>query len=170
MIRLRRSQSRATSEMSISALDGCIDGDITVVISGEKLDSNITYLGCQVAKVANRKVCLLHVIVVPRALPLEAVLTRETEQADYLLNEAMKIAIQLGCRAISEIVHARDAGRAIVEETKDNHCALLFMGWIQKHAKGFDETVLYVLENAPCRVWLVEVPVPKKSLEIEQNQ
>lgn len=41
---------------------------------------------------ANRKVHLLHVVVVPRALPLEAVLTRETEQADSLLNEAMKAA------------------------------------------------------------------------------
>jgi hypothetical protein len=32
------------------------------------------------------------VIVVSRALLLEAVLTRETKQADALLNEAMKVA------------------------------------------------------------------------------
>lgn len=170
MIRLRKSRSGGDPEVSKSALEGCTGGDITIVISGEKLDSNITYLGCQVAKMAGRKVHLLHVIVVPRTLPLKAVLTRETEQADYLLNESMKIAVLLGCQAVSEIVQARDAGRAIVEETKDNHCSLLFMGWVQKSTKGLDETVLYVLENAPCRVWLVEVPASKKTLEIELNQ
>src|SRR5690242_6246442 len=89
MIRLRKSRSGGDPEVSKSALEGCTGVDITIVISGEKLDSNITYLGCQVAKMAGRKVHLLHVIVVPRTLPLKAVLTRETEQADYLLNEAM---------------------------------------------------------------------------------
>jgi hypothetical protein len=92
MISLRRSQSSGASEVSTSALEGCTGGDITVGISGEKLDSNIIYLGCQIAKMVNRKVHLLHVVVVPGALLLEAVLTRETKQADSLLNEVMKVA------------------------------------------------------------------------------
>jgi nucleotide-binding universal stress UspA family protein len=160
MVHLWGSKVREDVEMSKSALAECSAGDIAVVIGDEKLDSNLIYLGCQLAKGARRKVHFVHVIEVPRALPLKAVLTQESERADELLNTAMEIARRVGCDAVAEVVQARDSGSAIVDEAKDHHCALLLIGFVRNPGHSFDlgRTVSYVLANAPCRVWLVQDP------------
>lgn len=156
------SKAKEDAEMSKSALGDGTTGDISVVIGDNKLDSNLVYLGCQMARGAKRKVHLLHVIEVPRVLPLKAVLTKESERADALLNTAMQIAEKIGCEAVAEVVQARDAGPAIVDEAKDHHCSLLLIGLVRskKHSaqNGLGKTIPYVLVNAPCRVWLVQDP------------
>jgi nucleotide-binding universal stress UspA family protein len=157
------SRGKEETEMSKSALGECAAGDIAIVLSGEKLDSNLVYLGCQMAKGAKRKVHLVHVIEVPRSLPLKAVLTQESEKADQMLNAALKIADRVGCDAIPEVVQARDAGSAIVDEAEDHHCGLLLIGCVRHKNNAQSEpskTISYVLANAPCRVWLVEDPSP----------
>ncbi|HTI15805.1 MAG TPA: universal stress protein [Dictyobacter sp.] len=163
MVHLWGSKAKEETEISKSALGESTAGDIAVVLSGEKLDANLVYLGCQMAKGARRKVHLVHVIEVPRALPLKAVLTQESEEADQMLNSALKIAERIGCSAIPEVVQARDAGSAIVDEVKDNNCALLLIGFVRNGSRPQGElskTVSHVLANAPCRVWLVQDPTP----------
>lgn len=163
MVHLWGSKAREESEISKSALGEEATGDIAVVICGEKLDSNIVHLGCQMAKGAKRKVHLVHVIEVPRSLPLKAVLTEENERANKLLNSAMEIATKVGCNAVAEVVQARDAGSAIVEEVKDHRCSLLLIGLVREGRQTLNDlgkTVPYVLANAPCRVWLVQDPQP----------
>ena len=73
----------------------------------------------------------------------------------------MEIAHRVGCEAIPEVVQARDAGSAIVDEARDHHCALLLIGLIRhgdRLQSELSKTVSYVLANAPCRVWLVLDP------------
>ncbi|HLG77683.1 MAG TPA: universal stress protein [Ktedonobacteraceae bacterium] len=161
MVHLWGSRTREETEISKSALGGCAAGDIAVVLAGEKLDSNLVYLGCQMAKGAKRKVHLVHVIEVPRALPLKAVLSQESERAEQMLDAAMTIAERVGCDAVPEVVQARDAGPAIVDEARDHHCGLLLIGLVRHGSKTQAElgkTISYVLANAPCRVWLVQDP------------
>ncbi|GCE13931.1 universal stress protein [Tengunoibacter tsumagoiensis] len=162
MVHLWGSRAKEETEISKSALGECAAGDIAVVLAGDKLDSNLVYLGCQMAKGARRKVHLVHVIEVPRALPLKAVLSQESERADHLLSAAMEIARKVGSDPIAEVVQARDAGPAIVDEARDHHCGLLLIGLtrptIGKTHADLDRTVAYVLANAPCRVWLVQDP------------
>jgi nucleotide-binding universal stress UspA family protein len=161
MVHLWGSKIKEDAEMSRCALGECATGDIAIVIGGEKLDSNLVYLGCQMAKGARRKVHFVHVIEVPRTLPLKAILTEESERADQLLNSAMEIAHRVGCEAIPEVVQARDAGSAIVDEARDHHCTLLLIGMVRRSNHGESElskAVSYVLTNSPCRVWLVQDP------------
>lgn len=164
MVHLWGSRAKEETEISKSALGEGATGDIAVVLCGDKLDGNLVYLGCQMAKGAKRKVHLVHVIEVPRALPLKAVLTQESERADKLLNAAMEIAEKVGCDAVAEVVQARDAGPAIVDEAKDHHCALILIGMVRnghKPVQDLSKNVQYVLTNAPCRVWLVQDPAPR---------
>lgn len=161
MVHLWGSKAREETEISKSALGGNATGDIAVVIGGAKLDFNLVYLACQMAKGARRKVHLVHVIEVPRALPLKAVLTQESDQADKLLSSAMGIAEKLGCEAIAEVIQARDAGPAIVDEARDHNCALILIGFVRDVGmtqENLGKTVPYVLAHAPCRVWLVQDP------------
>src|SRR5579859_1031851 len=165
MVHLWGSKTREGIDLSKSALGEGATGDIAVIVGGAKLDSDLIYLGCQMAKGARRKVHFVHIIEVPRALPLKAVLTEESERADRLLNSAMEIANRVGCEAVAEVVQARDAGSAIVDEARDHHCSLILIGLVRncgKPGSEIDKSVQHVLANAPCRVWLVQDPVQCK--------
>jgi nucleotide-binding universal stress UspA family protein len=137
-------------------------GDIAVIVDGNTLDHELVHLVCLIAKRAKRKVHLVHIIEVPRTLPLKATLTKESENADKLLNEALALVDEAGCEAVAEVVQTRDAGSAIVDEAKDQSCALLMLGLVRNLRKGGQgigsypgKTISYVLAHAPCRVWLV---------------
>jgi K+-sensing histidine kinase KdpD len=156
------SKARKDVEINKSALGNEMTGDIAVVLAGDKLDSNLVYLGCQMARGARRKVHLLHVIEVPRALALPAVLAKEFERADELLNAAIHLAVKIGCEAGACVIQARDAGCAIVDEARDHRCSLLLIGLVRskKHILQDDlgKTIPYVLAHAPCKVWFVQDP------------
>lgn len=139
-------------------------GDIAVIVDGKKLDIELVRLACLMAKRAKRKVHLVHVIEVPRTLPLKATLTKESEDADKLLNEALAIADESGCEAVAEVVQARDAGPAIVDEARDHSCALIMLGLVRdtkthNPRNDLGKTIPFVLANAPCRVWVVQDPL-----------
>ena len=166
MVHLWRTRSREEAETSKSAPGVGAAGDIAVVVDGKKLDNELVRLACLMAKKAKRKVHLVHVIEVPRTLPLKAVLTKEAENADKLLTDALAIAEDAGCEAVAEVVQARDAGSAIVDEARDHACALILLGMVRDTSKvhsDLGKTIPYVLTNAPCRVWVVQDPLKKES-------
>jgi nucleotide-binding universal stress UspA family protein len=161
MVHLWR-KAREETETSKSHPGVGATGDIAVVVDGKKLDNELVRLACLMAKRAKRKVHLVHIIEVPRTLPLKATLTKESEYADKILNEAMAIADEAGCDAVAEVVQTRDAGPAIVDEAKDHSCALIMLGLVRDTHKGqsatsyLGKTIPFVLAHAPCRVWLVQ--------------
>jgi nucleotide-binding universal stress UspA family protein len=165
MVHLWR-KTKDETETSKAAPGVGATGDIAVVVDGKKLDIELVRLACLMAKKARRKVHLVHVIEVPRTLPLKATLTQESEQADKLLNEALMVAEESGCDAVAEVVQARDAGPAIVDEAKDHSCALIMLGSVRHINKAhpmqndLGKTIPFVLANAPCRVWVVQDPIP----------
>jgi nucleotide-binding universal stress UspA family protein len=163
MVHLWRKAKEDTETSKVAPGVGAT-GDIAVVVDGKKLDIELVRLACLMAKRARRKVHLVHVIEVPRTLPLKATLTQESEQADKLLNEALMVAEEAGCDAVAEVVQARDAGPAIVDEAKDHSCALIMLGSVRNTNKAhttndLGKTIPYVLANAPCRVWVVQDPI-----------
>src|SRR5438128_8054571 len=166
MVHIWRSKAKEETETLKAAPGVGAVGDIAVVVDGKKLDIELVRLACLMAKRARRKVHLVHIIEVPRTLPLKAVLTKESEHADKLLTEALTIAEEAGCEAVAEVVQARDAGPAIVDEAKDHDCALILLGLVRDIHKSHSElgkTVPYVLLNAPCRVWVVQDQEQKNS-------
>jgi nucleotide-binding universal stress UspA family protein len=166
MVHLWRTRGKEETEVSKSAPGVGATGDIAVVVDGKKLDNELVRLACLMAKKAKRKVHLVHVIEVPRTLPLKAVLTKESENADKLLTDALAIAEEAGCDAVAEVVQARDAGSAIVDEARDHACALILLGMVRDTSKvhsDLGKTIPYVLTNAPCRVWVVQDPIKKEA-------
>ena len=161
MVHLWR-RAKDETETSKSAPGVGATGDIAVIVDGKQLDRELVRLACFMAKKAKRKVHLVHIIEVPRTLPLKATLIKESEEADKLLNDALSIADEAGCDAVAEVVQTRDAGPAIVDEAKDHECALILMGLVRDSHKGhtkasyLGKTIPYVLSNSPCRVWVVQ--------------
>ncbi|HLI87237.1 MAG TPA: universal stress protein [Ktedonobacteraceae bacterium] len=173
MVHLWGSRAKEESQMSKSALGESAKGDVAVVVCGDRLDTNLISLGCLLAKGAKRKVHFVRVIEVPRALPLKAVLSDKSEQASQLLNDAMEIARKVGCEAVAEVVQAREAGPAIVEEATDHHCSLLLISSPRRNhvaLNDFGKTIAYVLDNAPCRVCFMQDPTPQAQAQAQAAQ
>src|SRR5207249_7584247 len=102
MVHLWR-RTKDETETSKSAPGVGAMGDIAVIVEGKKLDNELVRLACLMAKRAKRKVHLVHVIEVPRTLPLKATLEKENANADKLLTEALTIAKEADCDAVAEI-------------------------------------------------------------------
>jgi hypothetical protein len=71
----------------------------------------------------------------------------------------MEVARRIGSETHAQVVQAREAGPAIVNEAKEHQFALLLLGLVRNTRQipsDIDKTVAYVLANSPCRVWLVQ--------------
>lgn len=138
-------------------------GDIAVFIDGNSLDSELVSLAGLLARQKRCRVHLIHIIKVPRSLPLKAILYEEHAKAEKVLAEALNLADKVGCNAVTEVVQAREIGPSIVDEAKDHHCKQLILGDVHdtrhKGSNQIGRTVPYVLAHAPCRVWIVRDPL-----------
>lgn len=104
----------------------------------------------------------IHVIEVNRALPVDADLDAESRRGEQLLRRAEGLAHEKGWVLKGELLQARNAGQAIVEEARTRGAELIVLGVGYRRLIGqFDlgKTADYVLRHAECQVWLVREPV-----------
>ena len=135
-------------------------GAIEVIVSSKQLERELVPLACLIAKQAKCRMYLTSIIEVPRAMPLALPRMREAQEAETLLAEALDMAEKAGCDAVAEVVQARDAATAIIDEARDHGCGLLLLagGLNTDHRVPHDlgKIIPYVLTHAPCRVWVVQ--------------
>lgn len=119
-------------------------------------------LACSIAKKNKGKVYAVHVIEVKRSLPLDAELPDEAASGEDLLTRAEKVAADADFRIEGELLQAREAGHAIVDEAMERGVELILMGAEHKAATGeyqMGRVTQYVVRAAPCSVWLWRHPV-----------
>ncbi len=130
---------------------------ILVPVIGTEADKEAIRLGCQLAKKNKGKIRVVYVIAVKRALPLEAEIEPEIQKAEDVLDQMETIAEEEDYEVETELLQARDAGPAIVDEAVDREVDLILMGVAYKTRFGqfsLGSVVPYILRNAPCRVIL----------------
>jgi len=139
-------------------------------------------LACSAAKRNRGKVYVVYVIEVPRALPLDADLSVEAAKGEVILELAEKRAQEQDFQVKGELLQARDAGHAIVDEAIERSVdGVILAVPAPKRAAGeggfawprggkpspsrppgefkLGHIAQYVLENAPCQVWLIRLSV-----------
>lgn len=123
-------------------------------------------VACAIARAQRgTSVHVVHVIEVLRSLPLTAEMETEAQHGEQVLRRAADLASQLECRVTTELLQARDAGVAIVEEAEriGADAIVLAVGYrrlIGEFQTG--RTVDYVFRHAPCQVWLIRQELPKE--------
>jgi nucleotide-binding universal stress UspA family protein len=93
---------------------------------------------------------------------LDALIEPETRKAEGTLNHIEDIAEEQDYEIETDLLQAREAGPAIVDEAAEREVDLILMGVTYKRRFGqftLGEVVPYVLKNAPCRVILYHQPV-----------
>ncbi len=105
-------------------------------------------------------ITLLHVIQVGRSLPVTADMDLESQRGEELLRRARALASReaRGLTVEDELVQARTAGPAIVEQAEARAVDVIVMGVGWTPFLGQFEmgpTAGYVLKHASCNVWIV---------------
>ena len=130
--------------------------NVLVALAGNEMDEELMRTACYMAKNGKGHVIAITVVEVPRTLPLDAVV--EGNLAEQVLDRAIRVAQDVNVEIEAEVVQAREAGSAIVDEANDRQCRLILMGINPRTRFGqFDlgRTVPYVLEHANGRVWVM---------------
>ena len=130
---------------------------ILVPVVGTEADEEAIRLGCRLAKKNKGKIWAVYVITVKRSLPLEAEIEPEIRKAEEILDHAETVAEEEDYEAETDVLQAREAGPAIVDEAVERGIDLILMGIPYKRRFGqfsLGTVVPYVLSNAPCRIIL----------------
>jgi nucleotide-binding universal stress UspA family protein len=132
---------------------------ILVPIAGSPADQEAMRLACRLAKKDKGKVWAVSVVAVKRALPLDAEINSEIKHAEDLLDQVEKIAEEEDFEVETDILQARDAGPAIVDEAVERGVDLILMGFSYKRRFGqysLGQVAPFVLKNSPCPVILYQ--------------
>ncbi len=132
---------------------------LVVPINGQRSDERAIRVAAQIADRKAIELTLIHVVEVPQQLPLDAELPAEIERAEAILRGAEKFAQSLltgkTVQVESELLQARTAGTAVVDEAIERGTHLIIMGTRlrSKHGRvGLGETTRYILQTSPCEV------------------
>jgi len=135
---------------------------ILVAASGNGADDEAVKLACNLAKKSKAGVYVVYVIEVNRSLPLDAVIESEIQKAEEVLTRAEDIAADRDYEVETDLIQAREAGPAIVDEAMERDADLIVMGLTYKLRFGvfsLGSVIPHVLKEAPCRVLLCREPV-----------
>ncbi len=129
--------------------------NILVPVDGSQAGMDALALACLLAKRNKGKVYAVYVIEVARTLPLDADLSPEERQGEEVLSRAEQVADSLDFEITGELLQARDAGHAIVDEAIERDVDGVLAGVEYRRPLGeyeVGETSEYILRNAPCQV------------------
>ena len=134
---------------------------ILVPVIGSQADEEVIKLACRVAKKDKGEIRAVYIITMKRDLPLDAEIESEIQKAEDILNHIEAVAEEQNYRIDTDLLQAREAGLAIVDEAVEREVDLILMGISYKRRFGqfsLGSVAPYVLKNAPCRVILYRQP------------
>jgi nucleotide-binding universal stress UspA family protein len=134
-------------------------------LNGGPTDALVVRLGCTLARPFKSELVALHVVEVDWRHDLGEDLASGNEAASAILDTAEGIAEKHGVSLETELLQARDVGAALVDEATELGADLIFLGLPYRKKFGGDfaigRTVPYVLQNAPCEVFVVREPIAR---------
>lgn len=140
---------------------------VVPVTGGDGDERVIDFLG-QILRQTASNIILVYVLEVVQSMSLDAELPEEVSRGEAVLAHAQQYALgHLGRNArlqhvTTEILQARAAGAAIVDEAIERHADAIAMSAALRTVHGratIGDTSDYVLKHAPCEVVLVREPL-----------
>jgi nucleotide-binding universal stress UspA family protein len=135
-----------------------------VPVDGSPESLKAVEFACGIAKRTKGKVHVVHVIEVKRSLPLDAELVTEALRGEEILDEAEKVARRADLEVEGDLLQAREAGHAIIDEATERNAEAIVIGVPFNRPYGDFElgrVPAHVLKNAPCEVILLRMPLER---------
>jgi nucleotide-binding universal stress UspA family protein len=139
-----------------------------IALNGGPSDARIVRLVAEHAARIKAELIAIHVVEIDWTLPLDADIAGRSEEVQRVLDTAEEIAEDFKLTMEPVLLQARDVGAAIVDEASERAADLLVVGLPYRKRFGGEfaigRTIPYILQNAPCMVWVVREPMPEESL------
>ena len=136
-----------------------------VALNGGPSDERIVRLVVGLAPKGSELIAV-HVVEIDWTLPLDADIAGRSEEVQRVLDSAEAIAEVRKLVMEPVLLQARDVGAALVDEATERDADLLVVGLPYRTRFGGDfaigRTVPYILQNAPCAVWVVREPMSEE--------
>lgn len=126
-----------------------------VAVRGEQCDEEVVRFACTLLGDSSCRLYILHVIEVDRQFPVDAEVVPATERGESVLKRVEQVARGFKCKMEAELIQAREAGCAVVQEAVDRNVDTVVVGIPFKERYGtftLGNTIPYILKNAPCNV------------------
>ena len=133
-----------------------------VPVDGSHASLQAVALACDIAHKNKGSVSVVHVIEVKRTMPLDAELEPEAAAGEEVLKQAARVAREQDFDVDSEILQAREASHAIVDEAIERGVDLIILGMEYQQPFGdfqLGQVIQHVMRSAPCEVWVCRHPV-----------
>ena len=138
-----------------------------LALNGGTSDARIVKLVSGYAKLTKAELVAVHVVEIDWTLPLDADIAGRSEEVQRILDTAESVAENYHVTLDPVLLQARDVGAAIVDETTEREADLLVVGLPYRKRFGGEfaigRTIPYILQNAPCAVWVVRDPMNEES-------
>lgn len=142
-------------------MQGFVPRRIIVPVNGSRTDEEAVRLGCRLARRGHARVNVITVLEIKRSLALGTVQDADSARAEALLQRAEKVGDELDTEVETELLQAREAGPAIVDEVTEWNADLIVLGLPYRQRFGefyMGKTAPYVLRYAPCRALIMREP------------
>ena len=140
---------------------------VVVALNGGPSDERIVSLVADQAHHLKAELIAVHVVEIDWTLPLDADIAGRSEEVQRILDMAEEVAERYKLTLEPVLLQARDVGAAIVDETIERGADLLVVGLPYRKRFGGEfaigRTIPYILQNAPCAVWVVRDPIEEPS-------
>ena len=137
-----------------------------IALNGGSSDARIVRLVAEQARNTKAELITVHVLEIDWTLPLDADVAGRSEDVQRVLDAAEEIAEESKVTLEPVLLQARDVGAAIVDEAVERGADLLVVGLPYRKRFGGEfaigRTIPYVLQNAPCAVWVVRDPISEE--------
>ena len=137
-----------------------------IALAGGTRDERIIRLVSELARPQAAEMVGVHVVEIGWSMPLDADIAARSEEVQQVLDRAEIVAEQAKMRLEPVLLQARDVGPALVDEAAERDADLLVLGLAYRKRFGGDfalgRTIPYVLQHAPCAVWVVREPIPEE--------
>ncbi len=138
-----------------------------IALNGGPSDARIVRLATDLAKQHKAELVAVHVVEIDWTLPLDADIAGRSEEVQRVLDLAEAVAEDSKQLLEPVLLQARDVGAALVDEAVERDADLIVLGVPFRTRFGGDfaigRTIPYVLQNAPCTVWVVREPMSEEA-------
>jgi nucleotide-binding universal stress UspA family protein len=138
-----------------------------LALNGGSSDARIVSLVAGLAGKIKAELVAVHVVEIDWTLPLDADIAGRSEEVQRVLDMAESVAEDYRVTLEPVLLQARDVGAAIVDEAVERGADLLIVGLPYRKRFGGEfamgRTIPYILQNAPCAVWVVRDPIGEES-------
>lgn len=129
-------------------------------------------LACHLCEGRNSQLLLVYPIIVPLAMPLNAVLPEQESAAQQAIQLGLEISKRFGCPTEARIVRHRRPADAIVELARAEQVQTIVLGLrINLHVPPdydrAESAEMEILHRAECEVVVVREPLDCSNLPIE---